>query len=609
MPANSSLNLTSLDFDTLKNDLKTYLKSQSVFKDYDYEGSNMNVLLSVLSYNTYLNSFYLNMVASESFLDTAQLLDSVISHSKLLNYTPSSAKSPKALIDLTYTVIDNSIQNNFLIPKGAQFSGTNANGAFTYVTDRNHNLVSSNGVFTIKGLEIYEGSYINESFVVDNNEETQRFIISNPNIDTNSLVLTVFEDNASVSYDYIMAKNLYGLNSNSTVFFLQAYQNKYEVVFGDGVFGRKPQNNATILASYRITNGTRGGGISTFFADQDLGSYNGGYARPTITINTMSDSGAEAESIESVRFRAPKSFQAQGRAITRGDYKTIIMDEFPEVKALNVFGGESANSISGINYGKVFISPITYAGTGLTENKKQEVITYIKDKMTIGLTPVIVNPDTLYIGNAITVKYNQNYTNYTPGDIGALVTQSVSNFNDAYLKDFDTTFRFSKLVEAIDASDPSILSSSTTTTVKKIASPPLNKVTTIDYNFHQEILPGTITSTSFLLSDGLTYSFTDYNPLNVTFVQASYQNIMYVENTTNVLYLKLNDPTKQLYIPVGTIDYLKGTITISSIIIADFLSNPGIVLTTETALDDIIAVDNDLIEISMADTTVTVVPQ
>ena len=254
--ANSYLNLTSLDFDAYKNNLKSYLKSQSTFVDYDFEGSNMNVLLSVLSYNTYLNAFYLNMVGSESFLDTAQLRDSVVSRAKELNYTPQSYKSPKALIDVSFTDISNSITNRFEIPKGAQFSGSNANGSYSFVTDRPHILKSDNNIFTVQGLEIYQGQYINETFIVDDSIKRQQFVLSNYNVDTDSIAVTISENGGVSTIDYQQAQSLFGVKPDSTVYFIQAFQDKYEIVFGDGFFGRRPLNNSTILVTYRITEGT-----------------------------------------------------------------------------------------------------------------------------------------------------------------------------------------------------------------------------------------------------------------------------------------------------------------------------------------------------------------
>lgn len=292
--ANSSISLTSLDFDALKTNLKTYLKSQTVFKDYDFEGANMNVLLDVLSYNTYINSFYLNMVASELFLDSAQIRDSVVSHAKSINYIPDSMKSAKGLVNISFTA--NGISDTFEIPKGTQFSGKNANGSFVFTTDRNLISTSTTNVFNFANVELYEGTYISESFVVDYNKENQKYILTNSSIDTDSIVVTVLENNAADTNIFMRADNLYDLNDKSNAFFLQAStNNRYEIVFGDGVFGRYPLNNAVVNVSYRITRGTAGSGVSNFFLDKDLGAYNGGTASFTITTVSPSSDGAEAE--------------------------------------------------------------------------------------------------------------------------------------------------------------------------------------------------------------------------------------------------------------------------------------------------------------------------
>jgi hypothetical protein len=596
--ANSYLDLTSLDFDTLKSNLKTYLKSQSVFVDYDFEGSNMNVLLDVLSYNSYLNSFYLNMIGSESFLDTAQLRESVISKAKELNYVPISYRSPKAVVDVSFQVLNNSIIDRFEIPKGTQFSGVNANGNFSYVTDKPHILKSAGNIFSLHGLEIYEGQYINETFIVDNSIERQQFVLSNYNVDTESINVTVSEDGNVTGTDYIQTQSLYGLNPNSAVYFIQAVNNQYEIVFGDGIFGRRPVNNATILVTYRITSGTDGSNIADFNIDKDLGGYNGGRVIPSIVVNVPGSAGANAEPIESIRFRAPRHFQTQERAITKNDYKTLILDEFSEIKTLHVYGGEQTD-ISGINFGKVYISPVTKAGSSLSDSRKNDIISFIYDKMTVGLTPVIINPDFLYIRNDIDIVYDPNKTNYTPNDIQSLASQAISNFNDVNLKDFDIVFRFSKFVDILQNFDLSVVSNSVVPSIFKIISPTLYIDTASQVNYHQEILSGTIFSSKFLLSDGNTYTFTDYNPFKNTFIQAPSGSNFYVQNASNILYLKLDSLSKQTYIPAGSIDYKNGIVSITSINVVDFLDTPGIAIYTETAADDIFAKNNDLIEFDL----------
>jgi len=604
MAANSSLNLVSLDFENVKSSLKDYLKSQSVFRDYDFDGSNMNVLLDVLSYNTFMNAFYLNMAASEGFLDSAQLRSSVISHAKELNYTPRSARSSEGVVNVTFTVTSGNT-NAFEIPKGTQFSGTNANGGFTFVTSEAHTLTSASNIFTMNNLSIYEGSYINETFTVDNSIENQKFILSNPDVDTTSISVTLIEDDGATLTDFSQAPNLYGLNANSNIYFIQStLDGYYEIVFGDGTFGRVPKNNASILVTYRVSNGDAANQIQTFAIDRDLGTFNNVSVNALVSTVAASADGATVETIESIRYRAPRHYQTQDRAITTNDYANMIYENYPEVKAVNVYGGETV--FGSVEYGKVFISPVSYSGATITNSLKTDIINYLSNKNSVGITPIIVDPNFIYIVPTITAYVDFNKTTMSPADIKALLLNSVSAYNTKYLENFNTAFRYSKFVAALNDADISIASIQVYNAIKKIETPPLNAKTTINFDFHQAISPGTISSGNFLLSDGLTYSLTDFNPTNVTFTQEIFGNTIQVKNSSNVIYLKLNDPTKQTYVPVGTVDYTNGRIAISSITIADFLGSTGIALSTEAISDDIYGLKNDLIEIDINNISIQV---
>jgi hypothetical protein len=604
MAANSSLNLVSLDFENVKSSLKDYLKSQSVFRDYDFDGSNMNVLLDVLSYNTFMNAFYLNMAASEGFLDSAQLRSSVISHAKELNYTPRSARSSEGVVNVTFTVVSGNT-NAFEIPKGTQFSGTNANGGFTFVTSESHTLTSASNIFVMNDLSIYEGSYINETFTVDNSIESQKFILSNPDVDTTSISVTLIEDDGATLTDFSQAPNLYGLNANSNIYFIQStLDGYYEIVFGDGTFGRVPKNNASILVTYRVSNGDAANQIQTFAIDRDLGTFNNVSVNALVSTVAASADGATVETIESIRYRAPRHYQTQDRAITTNDYANMIYENYPEVKAVNVYGGETV--FGSVEYGKVFISPVSYSGATITNSLKTDIINYLSNKNSVGITPIIVDPNFIYIVPTITAYVDFNKTTMSPADVKALLLNSVSAYNTKYLENFNTAFRYSKFVAALNDADISIASIQVYNAIKKIETPPLNTKTTINFDFHQAISPGTISSGNFLLSDGLTYSLTDFNPTNVTFTQEILGNTIQVKNSSNVIYLKLNDPTKQTYVPVGTVDYTNGRIAISSITIADFLGSTGIALSTEAVSDDIYGLKNDLIEIDINNISIQV---
>jgi len=588
--ANSSFNLTSLDFDTLKSSLQTYLQSQTIFQDYDFTGSNMNVLLDVLSYNTYLNSFYLNMVAAESFLDSAQLRDSVVSHAKELNYIPSSATSAEAVVNLSFDTTGITT-GSFVIPKGTSFSGTNSNGSFTFSTNTNLTSISSSNTFTFSNVSIYEGTYINESFIVDYTQLSQRFILSNASVDTGSIAVTVSENNGSNNIIYTQATSLFGLNSNSTVYFLQAAQNgQYEIVFGDGVFGDYPLNTSVIIITYRITKGSSGSGVSTFFLNQDLGSYNGGTAISTVTTVSNSSNGSDPESIESIRFRAPRSYQVQDRAVTTSDYKTLILDNFNDVEDVNVFGGET---LPNPEYGVVYISPSTYSGAPLANQRKADILTYLLTKKVINITNKIIDPNYVYIVPTVVINVNFTNTSLTPVDFQSAVLNSISNFNLTYLQKFDTTFRYSKLLEAIDNTNSSINGNLTSIQIYKLLEPTLNTVTSLTTSFGNELNMGSITSSSFILTDGNTYQITDVNPNAV--------------GITGILYLKqITTNNTQNYINVGTIDYMRGTLSIKNITVYSFIDGIGIKVFATSTYNDIIGNSNNIVEIDLGSTTVMV---
>lgn len=602
--ANNSISLVNLDFDTHKTALKSYLKTQSIFQDYDFDGSNMSVLLDILSYNTFLNTFYLNMAVSEGFLDSAQLRSSIVSHAKELNYTPRSVRSAKALINISFGTTG--IQDTFQIPKGTQFSGENANGGFVFTTAENFVLSSASSTFSVTNLPIYEGTYINETFVVDNTIEAQKFVISNKDIDTTSINVSIVDNDGQTITDYTQASSLYNVKNTSTVYFIQSTLDEYyEIVFGDGIFGKLPNNNSTILITYRVSSGSTGNGCTTFFVDRNLGEYNNGVALPTITTTAVSADGGDAESIESIRFKAPRHYQTQDRAITAADYETIILENFPSVKAVNIYGGETVSGSA--QYGRVFLTPISQSGDNITEAVKNTIIAFISNKNSIGIQPVIIDPIIIYVVPTIIVNVNFNTTNKSIADIIALVKQAAATFNTTYLQKFNTTLRYSKFATALNNADPSIESVEIVNVIKKNISPDLNISQPVSVVFNNKIIPGTITSSQFVTSDGNTNIFTDYNPDNNTFVRSGSMNTFNVTNSNKVIYLQLITSTNtKSFTEVGTINYETGEINIRSLTYASFLDNSGIEFTTTTVEDDIDAIKNDLIEIDMQNIDVQV---
>jgi hypothetical protein len=475
--ANSSLSLSSVDFDGLKQNFKTFLQTQSVFKDYNFDGSNINVLLDVLSYNSYLNSFYLNMVASEMFLDSAQKYDSVVSHGKELNYLPRSYRSSAVNVTVNFETVG--VANNLTVQKGTRFSGTNSNGSFTFTTDETIVYVSPNSNFVAANLTIYEGSYFQDNYAVNYDDERQQFIISNKNVDTNSLTVTVIENNGANTTIYTRAETLFGLNSNSTVYFLQGAQNnQYEVVFGDNLFGKKPLNNSIVNLNYRVSQGTDANGITDLSLIDDLSSINAGdVSVQSLVINEESNSGANQESIDSIKFSAPRYFATQQRAVSSEDYASLLLSNFgSEISDIIVYGGETVEPKL---YGRVILAIKPSSGLILPNFLKEKINTFLSNYIALPNRIVISNPEYLYCYVNSKISYDPSIATKSILEIRSDAVNTIFNYGNLNLGKFGKDLRYSKLTTAIDNSDPSIVSNDTELRIVKRISPQFN--TSTDY--------------------------------------------------------------------------------------------------------------------------------
>lgn len=591
--ANNSISLVSLDFDTLKNQLKTYLKSQAQFSDYDFDGSNMSVLLDILTYNSHLNAFYLNMVASEMFLDSAQLRNSVISHAKALNYVPRSVKSARATVNLRF---NQSGLTSFSIPENTRFTGKNSRGSYEFLTNESLVLYPANGAFVTSGLTIYQGSVINNAFVVNYAIENQRFILSNESIDTDSLRVSIVEDEQTTT-TFTRATTLYDVTATSAVYFLQATEDtKYEIVFGDGVLGRKPKDGSIITCTYRNSAGADGNECTNFILADNLGAVNGfGSAIiPTIATVAAGFGGGPAETTEDIRSRAPRFYQTQERAITTNDFTTLVTQEFQYIKNVHVYGGD----INGLfQYGKVFIAPITFTGELTSQAEKDQIQSFLKPRATIGITPVVVDPDYLYIGIECEALYVAASTTLSAADIQTKIKNAISQYNIDELTDFNSEFKTSRFEAAIDNSDPSISSNDTNIILRKTfrSEPFVRTFPTIQ--FRNEIVPGTLTSSSFI-ANGRRYQYTDYNPNNNTFTVTQIDNKAVINNTTNIVYLKdITLAGSVSYVTSGTVDYKTGSIAINAIIPTSFEGNEGIDFIARPVFENVTSSQNDVITI------------
>ena len=583
MAANSNLSLTSLDFDTLKANFITYLQSQSQFKDFNFSGSNINVLLDILSYNSYLNSFYLNMVVSEMFLDSAQLLNSVVSHSKELNYLPRSATSSTANVE--FMLDASGISNPLIIPAGTTFAGVNSNDSYIFTTSENSYYTSantSNGVTTyvINNLLIYEGQYLTDSYIVDYTQQNQQFVMSNPNIDINSLVITVYENtgnSSSAGVIYNRVDTLFNLNSNSTIYFVQAAQDgKYEILFGDNLMGHIPLNNSLITAKYRVASGDSADGISSFTMTYNLGSYNGGIVALSGTINCVSNSsgGANQEIISSIKFNAPRYFATQQRAVASDDYSALILSNFGgNIADVSVYGGEL---LTPKQYGTTAVCLKPTDATVTPDYIKTQITNFLLNYISLPNKVVITDPDYFYCAISSNVSFDATTTSLSSSDIKNEVLNSILAYNNTNLQVFNGNLRYSRLGAYIDNSDDSIISNDTTIILIKRITPVVNtnisyiinynnEASLEDFNYQLTPLPPSSDEPSFYSSPFTYISNNGVQYPNSILRDDNYGNL--------VIFNTINSTITEIISNVGTINYQTGQVQINNLNVAAYVGN------------------------------------
>jgi hypothetical protein len=591
--ANTSIDLVGLDFQTIKTNLKTYLKNNTAFKDVDFEGSNINTLVDLLSYNTYLNSFYTNMVASEMFIDTAQLRDSVISHAKSLNYTPRSFVSASAEIGLTVT--PSSPTTNIVIPKGTTFTSRVGSNTYTFSTSSNEVInTSNNGVFTAN-IMLYEGTYIADSFTMNYSNTSQRFVLSNPTIDTGSVSVTVIEDGGSTTLAYTKTETLIGLTSLTRAYFVEAAENQqYEVRFGDNVFGRKPRDGSVVVVEYRTSSGELPNGASTFLNDGNIDTH------ANVSISTISSAtgGAINETIESIRYNAPRNFQVQGRAVTATDYETILKANFGDIQSISAYGGED---LVPPQFGKVFISVDVQNADGTPANRIKTFSDFIKDKTPLTVDVVFVDPQFMYVRVISDIKYNVNATTKLSSDIRTAVLSKISAHNTTNLEGFKKTVYYTKLTKDIDSADDSIISNDTEIRAIKIFTPLTNTDQSFEINF----------GFTFQAETGVTLSTAEYHYGHTVqsspFTYDGNRSIL-VDDTRGIVYVaKLTGGIVEIKKNIGLVDYTNGIVTIQNLNVSEY-EGVGIKIYARSNAKDFSSSKNVILAIKDEDVTVTVTP-
>ena len=500
----TNLKVTELDFADIKENLKAFLKQQTEFNDYDFDGSGMSVLLDVLAYNTHYNAMNAHFALNEAFLDSAQIRGNVVTRAKLLGYVPRSILSPRATIDLVVNVAGESgtIPTTLTLPRGTKLKTLIGGEEFQYVVLANHTAPLVSNQFTFNNITICEGSFREIKYRVDNDIENQKFQLSDDNADTSTLRVRVQENEESSAFDiYTKFENLSTVNEETKTYYLQQNSNEYfEIYFGDGVTGFKPTNNNIVTLDYVITKGDESNGAGD--AVNSLVGFSavdnvGGFSTITIQTNTLSSGGVEEETSESIRFNAPLTFTSQNRAVTADDYAAIIKKSFANIDSISTWGGEDQDPPE---YGSAYIAikPLTSA-TLTTEEKARIIGTILKGKNVVSIRPEIVDPNFTNLELDVFFKFNPNLTDRSPTDLQTVVRDTIKDYNFNNLNKFDGVFRHSELLRKIDNADPSILNSTVRPRMFQNITPVNNALNNFDLVFTSPFFQSG-DSTSFVLN-------------------------------------------------------------------------------------------------------------
>ncbi len=557
-----NLNVTELDFDQIKKNLKNYLKTQSEFNDYDFEGSGLSTLLDVLAYNTHYNAMAAHFSLNEAFLDSAQIRGNIVTRAKLLGYIPRSVLSPRARVNLVVDVTSETgtVPSTLTLPRGTKLS-TNVDGTeFRYVVlnEQSALLVTDESTspatrtFTFNNVTIVEGTRKELKYRVDNDIENQKFQLSDDDADTSTLRVLVQANEESTAFDnYTKFESLLNVDSDSKVYYLQENANEYyEIYFGDGVTGNKPTNNNIVTLDYIFTEGSESNGANTFTIVDNVG----GFSNVSITTLAAASGGTEKETNESIRFNAPLTFTSQNRAVTSDDYRAIIQKSFSNISSISCWGGEDNDPP---DYGKVFISIKPLVGDSLTQSEKDNITgTILKGKNVVSITPTMVDPSFTFLELDVHFKYNPNLTDRSDVELQSVVRDTISDYNFNELEKFDGVFRHSKLTRAIDNADPSIQNSSVRPFMFMNIVPSNNSDNNFELKFVEPFFRSggptdfTISSTSFLLN-GETVFFGD-------------AAIPDTEDRKVIVYKIVGGENVTVINNAGTVDHAKGIITLNN---------------------------------------------
>jgi hypothetical protein len=590
---------TNLDFGDLRIQIKDYLRANQNFTDFDFEGSNFSVLIDLLAYNSYITAYNTNMAVNEMFLESATLRENVVSLARNIGYLPRSRRSSRANVSFTVDMSQTNARTvKLLAGQVALGAVTNGNYIFSIPEDI-ITPVNTDGIAIFDNLPIYEGIFLTSTFIVDQSQTNQRFILPNVNIDTTSIRVKVTN---AITEVYSVFDNLLNVGKDNRFFLIQEVEDaKYEIRFGDNIIGKKPENGSKIEVSYIVTNGSSGNGAANFtfsgrLKDNNLFDVTTGIS--LLTTQSKSESGDEIESVDSIKYFSPKVFASQYRAVTANDYKAIIPYVYPNVESVNAYGGDE---LEPPEYGKVFISIKPRNGTFLSEITKQTILNTIKKYSIAGIRPEIVDLSYLYIELDISAYYNANLSS-NPEIVKTKVVDTLTEYsNSKDVNSFGGRFKYSKIVGLVDDCDKAITSNITKVKMRRDLNPEINSFATYELCFGNRIHTKdggySIKSTGFFVNGVSDVLYMSDSPSATN------------KTTGTIFFFKLeNNLPVIVKNNAGTVDYIRGEIRLDVVnITASVLSNGFVEVQAIPESNDVIGLQDLYLQLDVKTSVVNIV--
>jgi len=602
------VNFTNLDFDQIKTSIKDYLRSNSNFTDYDFEGSTLSTIIDVLAYNTYISSYNANMVSNEVFIDSATLRENVVSLARNVGYVPRSRVSARANISffvdtrgLSINPVKITLKSGVVCNSSSAFGST----SYSFIVPSDITVPVVNGIANFTNIDVYEGTFLTQNFTVDSNNPNQKFILDNPNIDTSLIRVSVRDTQSStVRRQFTLSDSLFEVRSRSRVFFIQEIEDqRYELIFGDGVFGEKLNNLNYIEVTYVTSNGEDANGVSSFtysgrIIDDRNRVVNSGIS--LLTTNSPSRSGQEIESVDSIKKYATQIYSSQLRAVTSTDYESIIPQIYPEAESISVFGGEDLNPPQ---FGKVFISIKPINGETISTLVKANLLRKLRKYSVSGIVPEILDLKYLYVEYDSSVYFNPNLAKSSQ-DVSSIIQSNISQYSDSTeLNRYGARFKYSKFLNIIDSSHSSITSNITKIVIRRNLRPLINKLSTYEICYGNE----------FHVKDtrGFNIKSSGFNVSGVT--ETVYISDIPDSSLLSGTIFLFKNPGSPTVVSqnIGTIDYVKGEIYLSPITITSTAKSesgsPLIEISAVPKSNDVIGLQDLYLQLNTTNSTLTMI--